>query len=123
MAERKSWFLVMTPAVANRSEARWLCLGALSRGSVVTLPTSAAGLGGACRLYRAAGGGGAPDLVRVASGGLSLAVVLLTIVVEAVMVAAFIMHARARGHDARLPPRSELQFTRSRRGDSGGQDW
>jgi hypothetical protein len=103
MAERKPWFLVMTPADANRPDSQWVRRGAASRGKITALPIAAEGW---IALIAFIVMGVAAAIViwsSFASGGLSMAAaVLLTIVVEAVVIAVFVMLARARM--TRLPP-------------------
>lgn len=43
MADRKPWFLVMTPEDANRAGSEWVRLGAASRGKVVARPIAREG--------------------------------------------------------------------------------
>ncbi len=43
MAERKPWFLVMTPEDANRAGSQWVRIGAASRGKVVARPIAREG--------------------------------------------------------------------------------
>ncbi len=43
MADRKPWFLVMTPEDANRAGSQWVRLGAASRGKVVARPIAREG--------------------------------------------------------------------------------
>jgi hypothetical protein len=43
MPERKAWFLVMTPADANRPGSQWVRVGAASHGKLVMRPISAEG--------------------------------------------------------------------------------
>ena len=43
MADEKPWFLVMTPADANRPDSQWMRHGASSRGKIVVLPIAPEG--------------------------------------------------------------------------------
>ena len=43
MADRKPWFLVMTPEDANRAGSEWVRIGAASRGKVVARPIAREG--------------------------------------------------------------------------------
>ena len=43
MADQKPWFLVMTPADANKLDSQWVRHGAVSRGKVMVLPITQEG--------------------------------------------------------------------------------
>jgi hypothetical protein len=104
MSQRKPWFLVMTPADANRPDAPWIRHGAVSRRKVVATPIAIEGwlvtLGFVAALV------GVMLLIwmrGVAGGALSIpSAVLLTLVVGGAIIAGFVAIVRARS--MRLPP-------------------
>lgn len=104
MSQRKPWFLLMTPADANRPDAPWLRRGAASRRKVVATPIAIEGwlvtLGFVAVLV------GVMLLIwmrGVAGGALSiLSGTLLTLVVGGAIIAGFAWIVRARS--MRLPP-------------------
>jgi hypothetical protein len=106
MSERKPWFLVMTPADANRPDAPWLRHGAASRRKVVATPIAIEGwlviLGFVAALV-------AVMLLiwirGVAGGALSiLAATIMTAVVAGAIVGGFACIVRSRS--VRLPPQA-----------------
>jgi hypothetical protein len=104
MSRQRSWFLVMTPADANRPGSQWVRQGAVSRGKVVALPI--AWQGWAALAVFVVLLAALPVLILAAlfqSGSLSLVgAIVATVMIEAVLVAAFVLLVRATM--TRLPP-------------------
>jgi hypothetical protein len=100
----KPWFLVMTPADANRPGSDWQRHGAISNGKFVVRPIAPEGWA-ALAIFVAAWTTG-PMLIWLwgfVSGSLSLeSAVLWTIVVEIVAIGGFILLVWSRS--TRLPP-------------------
>ena len=104
MSDRKPWFLLMTPADANRPDSQWVRQGAASRGKIVATPIAPEGwlvLLGFIGLLVAV-----PLLIWLrghASGALSLAgAIIATLVSIGVIVGGVVWIVRARA--TRLPP-------------------
>jgi hypothetical protein len=104
MSDRKPWFLLMTPADANRPDSQWTRQGAASRGKIVATPIAPEGwlvlLGFIALLVVV--------LLLIwlrgyASGALSTVSAIVTSLVSiGVIVAGFVWIVRARA--TRLPP-------------------
>lgn len=105
MADRKPWFLVMTPADTNRPDSKWVRLGAASRGKVTALPIAPEGWIALIGFVALLVGAAIVIWSAFASGRLSVVAALaLTIVAETAVIALFVILVRARR--TRLPARA-----------------
>lgn len=98
LSDRKPWFLAMKPEDANRQGSQRMRAGAASRGKVVARPIAPEGW--IALLAFVAILVAAPLVIlqwTISSGGLSLpGAVVLTLIVEAIAIAAFVLLVRAR---------------------------
>src|SRR5688572_20743365 len=104
MSQRKPWFLLMTPADANRPDALWLRRGAASGRKVVATPIAIEGWLVTLGFVAALVGVMLLIWMRGVAGGLLsvLSAVLLTLAVGGPIIGAFAWIVRARS--MRLPP-------------------
>jgi len=97
MSDKKPWYVVMTPANANEPDSQWVRHGAASHGKVVALPIAWEGWAAiGCFVLLVAG---APFLVWavISHFGLGLeATITVALVVEAIVIAAFVLLIRSR---------------------------
>jgi hypothetical protein len=104
MAETKPWFLVMTPADANRPGSEWTRQGAASSGKIVARPITPEGWT-ALAVFVAVWTFG-PILIWLwgyLEGGFSLvSAIIYTIVFEAAVIGGFVLLVWSRS--TRLPP-------------------
>jgi hypothetical protein len=106
MSEQRPWFLVKTPADANRPGSGWVRIGAASRGKVVAQPVTWEGwlvVIGFIALLVAV-----PLLIwlgGLAGGHFSLAeAVVVTMLAVAILVAGFVWIIRSRSTRLPYPP-------------------